>query len=92
MSSSFSANLYNATNLYSSDTCYYCGEMGYRVLRCDVCIKDLRSSLCYRNKNNKFCFRPPSSSAMEVRMQPNMTWRESILYTQALLSDGPLEV
>ena len=25
-------------------------------------------------------------------MQPNITWRESILYTRALLSDGPPEV
>ncbi len=25
-------------------------------------------------------------------MQPNMTWRENILYAQVLLSDGPPEV
>ena len=66
--------------------------MGYRVLRCDVCVEDLRSSLCHRNESNKFCFRPPSSSAMEVRMQPNMTWRESILRARVFLSDGLSEV
>ena len=92
MNSSFSTNLYNTTNPYSSDTYYYCGEMGYRVPRCDAYIKDLRSSLCYRNKSNKFCLGPPSSGAIEVRMQPNMTWRENILHTRILLSDGPSEV
>ncbi len=92
MSSSFSANLYNTTNPYSSDTCYYYGEIGYRVSRYDVYAEDLRSSLYHRNKNNKFCLGSPSSDAMEVRMQPNITWRENILYTRALLSDGSPEV
>jgi len=73
VSSSFSANLYNAINPYSSDTCYYCGEIGYRVSRYDIYVKDLRSSLCHRNKSNKFCLRPPSSGVIEVRMQPNIT-------------------
>ncbi len=92
MSFSFSVNLYNATDLYSSDIYYYYGEMGYRVPRYDVCIKNLRSSLCHRNKNNKFYLKPPSSGVMEVRMQPNITWRESILYTRVLLSNGPLKM
>ncbi len=68
MNSSFFINLYNITNPYSSDICYYYGEMSYRVSRCNVYIKDLRSSLCYRNKNNKFCLGPPSFGVMEVRM------------------------
>ncbi len=66
--------------------------MGYRVLRCDVCVEDLRSSLCHRNESNKFCFGSSSFGAMEVRMQLNMTWRESILCVRVLLSDGPLEM
>jgi len=68
MSSSFSANLYNAINPYSSDIYYYCGEMGYRVPRYNVCAKDLCNSLCYRNEDNKFCLRSPSPGAMEVRI------------------------
>ena len=73
MSSSFSVNLYNAINPYSSDTYYYYGEIDYRVPRCDVYAKDLRSSLCHRNKSNKFYFKSPFPGAMEVRMQPNIT-------------------
>ena len=68
MSSSFSANLYNAINFYSIDIYYYYGETGYRVSRCDICVKDLRSSLYYRNESNKFCFRLPSSGVIEVRI------------------------
>jgi len=68
MSFLFSINLYNATNPYSSDICYYYGEMDYRVSRYDVCVEDLRSSLCYRNESNKFYLRSPSSGVMEVRM------------------------
>ena len=73
MSFSFFINLYNAINPYSSDICYYYGEINYRILRCDVYIKDLRSSLCYRNKSNKFYFGSPSSDAIEMRIQPNIT-------------------
>jgi len=80
VSSSFFINLYNAINLYSSDICYYYGEIGYRVSRYNVYTKDLRSNLYYRNKNNKFYLKSPSFGVMEVRIQPNMTWRENILY------------
>jgi len=80
MSFSFSVNLYNAINLYSGDTYYYYGEINYRISRYNVCVEDLRNNLYYRNKNNKFYFKSPSSGVMEVRMQPNITWRESILY------------
>ena len=73
MSSSFSTNSYNAIDFYSSDICYYYGEIDYRVSRCDVYVENLRSSLCYRNKSNKFYLEPPSSGAMKVRIQPNMT-------------------
>ncbi len=92
MSFSFSANLYNAINPYSSDICYYCGEMGYRVSRYNVCAEDLRSSLYHRNENNKFYFSLSSSGAMEVRIQLNIMWRESILRVRVLLSDGLLEM
>ncbi len=92
MNSSFSANLYNAINLYSSDTYYYYGEIDYKVSRYNAYAEDLRSSLYYRNKNNKFYLKSPSSGAIEVRIQPNMTWKENILYTRAFLSDGLLEV
>ena len=92
MSSSFSANLYNTINLYSSDIYYYYEEINYRVSRYYVYVEDLRSSLCYRNKDNKFYFRFPSFDAMEVRIQPNIMWRESILRVRALLSDDPLEM
>ena len=92
MSSSFSANLYNAINPYSSDTYYYCEEIDYRVSRYNVYVEDLRSSLCHRNKNNKFYLKSPSLDTMKVRIQPNIIWRESILRTRALLSDGLLEV
>ncbi len=92
MSSSFSVNLYNATNPYSSDICYYYGEMGYRVSRYDVYVKDLRSSLCHRNENNKFYLGSSFSGVIEVRIQPNMTWRKNILRARAFLSDGLLEV
>ena len=92
MSSSFSANLYNTINPYSSDTYYYYGEIDYRVPRCDVCVEDLRSSLCHRNESNKFYLRFPSSSVIEVRIQPNIIWRESILRARVFLSDGSLEV
>ena len=73
MNSSFSINLYNAINPYSSDTYYYYGEIDYRVLRYNVYAKDLRSSLCYRNKSNKFYLKSPSSDTIEVRIQPNIT-------------------
>ncbi len=81
INSSFSANSYNTTNPYSSDTCYYCGEIDYRVPRYNVYVEDLRSSLYHRNESNKFCLRSPSPNAIEVRIQPNMTWRENILHT-----------
>ncbi len=73
MNSSFSANLYNATNPYSSDIYYYYGEISYRVPRCDVYVKELRSNLCYRNESNKFYLRSPFPGVMEVRMQLNIT-------------------
>ncbi len=92
MNSSFSINLYNTINLYSSDIYYYYEEMGYRVSRYNIYVEDLRSSLYHRNKSNKFYLGPPFSDAMEVRIQPNITWRESILHTQVFLSDGPPEV
>ena len=92
MSSSFSANLYNAINLYSSDICYYCGKMGYRVPRYNAYVKNLRSSFCHRNKSNKFYLKSPFSGAMEVRMQLNITWKESILRARVLLSDSLLEI
>ncbi len=66
MSSSFSVNLYNAINPYSSDICYYCGEIGHRVSRCDVCVEDIRSNLYYRNESNKFCLGSSSSGVIEV--------------------------
>ncbi len=90
MSFSFSVNLYNAINLYSGDTYYYYEEIGYRILRYNAYVKDLRSSLCYRNENNKVCFGLPSSDVIEVRMQSSITWRESILRVRVFLSDGLL--
>ena len=92
MSSSFSTNSYNTTNPYSSDICYYYGEINYKIPRYNICAEDLRSNLYYRNKNNKFYLRSPSSDAMEMRIQPNITWRESILRTQVLLSDDLSEI
>src|SRR6266498_2509445 len=92
MSFSFFINLYNTINPYSSDIYYYYGEINYKVSRYNVYAKDLRNSLCHRNKNNKFYLRPPSSDTMEIRIQPNITWRKNILYTRAFLSDGPSEV
>ncbi len=92
MSFSFSTNLYNAINLYSGNTYYYYGKNNYRVPRYNAYVKDLRSSLYYRNKNNKFCLKSPSSGVIEVRIQPNITWRENILRTRIFLSDGPLEI
>jgi len=52
----------------------------------------LRSNLCHRNESNKFYFKPPSPNVMEVRMQPNITWKKNILYIRILLSDGLLEI
>ena len=92
MSFSFSINLYNTINPYSSDTYYYYEEINHRVLRYNVYAKDLRSSLCYRNESNKFYLKSPSSGVIEVRIQPNITWRKNILYTRAFLSDGLLEM
>jgi len=72
VSSSFSANLYNMINPYSSDTCYYYKKIGYRVPRCDVYVEDLYSNLYHRNESNKFYLKSPSLGTIEVRMQPNM--------------------
>ncbi len=60
-------------NLYNSDICYYCGEIDYKVSRCDVYAEDLRNNLYYRNKSNKFYLRSSSFSVMKVRMQSNIT-------------------
>ncbi len=92
MSSSFFTNLYNTINPYSSDICYYYEKIDYRIPRYDVYIEDLRSSLYHRNESNKFYLNSPSPDVMEVRIQPNMTWRENILRVRAFLSDGLSEV
>ncbi len=68
MSFSFSINLYNTINFYSSDTYYYYGEINYRIPRYNVYVKNLRSSLYYRNKSNKFYLKSPSPDAMKVRI------------------------
>ncbi|SRR6266511_1703601 len=84
MSSSFSTNLYNAINFYSSDIYYYYGEINYRIPRYNVYVKDLHNNFCYRNKSNKFYLRSPSSDIMEVRIQPDITWKENILRIRIL--------
>src|SRR6266536_5391760 len=92
MSFSFSINLYNTTNPYSRDTYYYYGKINYRIPRYNVYAEDLRSNLYHRNKSNKFYLKSPSPNTMEVRIQPNITWRENILRIQIFLSDGPPEM
>ncbi len=72
MSSSFSANLYNAINFYSSDIYYYYEKINYRIPRYNVYVEDLRSNLYYRNENNKFYLRFPSPDAIKMRMQSNI--------------------
>ncbi len=79
-------------NPYSSDIYYYYGKINYRVSRYNVYVKDLRSSLYYRNKNNKFYLKSSSSDIMEIRIQPNITWRENILCIRVFLSDDPSEI
>ncbi len=72
MSSSFFVNLYNATDLYSSDIYYYYGEMDHKVPRYDVYAEDLYNNLCYRNESNKFYLKSPSFGVIEVRIQLNI--------------------
>ncbi len=92
MSSSFSINLYNTTNPYSSDIYYYYEEINYKVPRYNACAEDLRSNFYYRNESNKFYLKSSFFGVIKMRIQPNIMWRENILYVRTLLSNGLLEV
>ena len=85
-------------NMYARDDsfrptyslCNYCKRPGHLRKDCKVIEGNVLNSLCHLDEQNYLCLGPYLPGACAIRMQPNMSQRESVIAAQPLCTPrGP---
>ena len=70
--------------------CNYCKKPGHLRKDCKVMEGNVSNGLCHLDERNYLCLGPYSPGARAIRMQPNMSQRESVMAAQPLCTpQGP---